>query len=100
MSTKQVGRAAVDTRKLRFVMNVNIDPIVGYVVGMDDYHWLVAHQPSSPPPSIALVHKGSTSYVDFTNTFLESEDDAFQSFARKVGESFWNGLAQKESETV
>jgi len=99
MSTKQVSRAAIDNRQLRFVLNVNLEPVEGYVVGMDDYHWMIA-QRSHPTalPTTALVHKGSTAYVEFTNMFLHSEDEQLQTFAKKVGASFWETLSKRERE--
>jgi hypothetical protein len=92
MSSKQISRAAMDRTRLRFRLNVNIDPIVGYVVGMDDYHWLVANQEAH----VMLVHKGSTVTVEFTEQTLDNEPLDMQSRIAKIGQPFWDACTRQQ----
>jgi hypothetical protein len=62
MSTSQIERAAAEYREVWFVMPSLPDGLIkGYVVGQDDYYWLVLST-SAPEISIdtpILLHKGS-----------------------------------------
>lgn len=89
MSTKQISRAATDGRKLAF--NTMSTSVVGYVVGMDDYHWLVMNLISD---TLALVHKGSTPTVIFMEEMLAGEGDDLQERVREVGQPFWDSLKE------
>ena len=66
MSTKQLAQTVKDGRKLRFNFPSG-DPLVGYLGGMDDYHWLVVTATSKH-----LIHKGNVTMVDI---FSESTYD-------------------------
>jgi hypothetical protein len=88
MSAKQISRAAVDNRKLAFNLIAPPSRVAGYVVGMDDYHWLVAQGNED----LLLVHKGSAATVEFLSGFLSSEDTDFQEYTKRVGASFWDSL--------
>jgi hypothetical protein len=89
MSTKQISRAAVDGRRLRFIFADRT--IEGYVVGLDDYHWLVAPYDSD---ELNLVHKGSASLVVFTAHTLNDEDPATQERVTKVGQAYWDSIKE------
>lgn len=88
MSDKQIATAAVTGRKLTFRTGVLV-PIEGYVVGMDDYHWLVA-EPSYEDRGVqtTLIHK-SCPLVTFTDEFLAGEIDEDRQIIRDIGGSFW-----------
>lgn len=58
MSTKQIATSVLGGRKVNF--RTLQGPIEGYVVGADDYHWLVAVVQGSGPKVIThLVHKSA-----------------------------------------
>lgn len=89
MSDKQIARAAVEGRKLVFRTEVLV-PMEGYIVGTDDYHWLVAC-PSQENQGVqtTLVHK-SCPLVTFTEEFLTGELDEDREHIQRIGMSFWN----------
>jgi hypothetical protein len=98
MSDKQMARAAVEGRKIIFCTGV-LTPMEGYVVGMDDYHWLIA-APSEGERGVqtTLVHK-SCPLVTFTADLLSGEIDEDREKIQSIGHSFWrycvdNGLSR------
>lgn len=88
MSAKQISRAAIDQRKLAFNLVAQPARVTGYVVGMDDYHWLV----STGSDGLSLVHKGSAVTVEFLPAFLADEDQPYQTYTKQIGEPFWASL--------
>lgn len=98
MSDKQIARAAVEGRKLIFRTGVLI-PLGGYVVGMDNYHWLIA-APSEGDTSVqtSLIHK-SCPLVTFTSEYLSGEISEDRKEIQRIGSPFWrycidNGLSR------
>lgn len=89
MSSRQVARAAVHGHNIRFVFNNNIEPITGYVVGQDDFHWLIAHSDGANFKT-TLVHKGSAALLTISpsSTLLNEEAD-FRTYVEKIGRGFW-----------
>lgn len=89
MSDKQMARAAVQGQCLVFRTGVEM-PVKGYVVGMDDFHWLIA-TPSNPrePVMTTLVHK-SCPLVSFTPVHLEDEDEDDRRIIQETGLAFWS----------
>jgi hypothetical protein len=89
MSDKQMARAAVDGRMLLFRTGVLV-PMDGYVVGMDDFHWLIA-TPSDghEPVQMTLVHK-TCPLITFTDHYLVDEDEVDRAKIQKIGSAFWN----------
>jgi len=89
MSDKQVGRAAYERRKMAF--QTVVETIRGYVVGVDDFHWLVAVPQigNGREAHLVLVHK-TCPVVDFTEVFLEMEPVDSKTFIQKVGTAFWD----------
>jgi hypothetical protein len=88
MSDKQVGLAAYNRRRLAF--QTTVDTVRGYVVGMDDFHWLVAVPQigNGREAHLVLVHK-TCPLVDFSEVFLEMETEDNKTFIRRVGMPFW-----------
>lgn len=88
MSDKQMARAAVDGRMLVFRTGVLV-PMEGYVVGMDDFHWLIA-TPSDghEPVQTTLVHK-TCPLVTFTDHYLVDESAGDREKVQKIGDAFW-----------
>jgi hypothetical protein len=88
VSAKAMARAAVE--KKRLIFNITGDwSVCGYLVGMDDFHWVVAELDGSDSPIINLVHK-SIPVVTFTAFTLQSEAEKFRQNVEKIGKSFWD----------
>lgn len=89
MSDKQIARAAVEGRRLIF-RTVAFTPLDGYVVGMDDYHWLIASigEELTDPVFTTLVHK-TCPLVSFTDTYLADEPDEDRTAIQQIGRPFW-----------
>lgn len=86
MSTKQIGRAAHERRKLAF--HTGVLDIAGYVVGSDDFHWFVASVHQEYGAYTALVHK-SCPVVVFTTSTLNEESEADREMITAIGTPFW-----------
>ena len=64
--------------------------IEGYLVGSDDFHWLVAHLGDTYLPQITLVHKGSASSITISPApTLDDETTSYQEFVTRIGRGFW-----------
>jgi hypothetical protein len=104
MSDRQLARAAVDGKKITFkiIASEYSYEVMGYVVGMDDYHWLVA-VPVAEGARLTLVHKGSADVINIPrDPHLNDEKPHVQEDVRAVGTDFWsfcrrNYLGQSES---
>lgn len=94
MSAKQMIQAALVGRKLQFAVSTGTTRS-GYLVGMDDYHWLVA-SPSAETSSVNLylLHKGSVPEVLFTTALLDSEPSTVGDAVRQVGDPFFSWCAR------
>lgn len=100
MSAKQIGRAAHAGIKIAF--HTGVYDISGYVVGSDDFHWLVTSVHRQYGVYTALVHK-SCPVVVFTADLLENETEDDRVAIEAIGAGFWEwcgktylGLSQKE----
>lgn len=93
MSDKQIGRSAYERRKLAF--QTSVETIRGYVVGADDFHWLVAVPQigNGREAHLVLVHK-TCPVVDFLEIFLEMETKESKTFIRGVGMAFWENCGK------
>lgn len=113
LSDKQIVEASRRGRKVifRFVSSLPGHEVEGYVVGMDDYHWMVAtprQRPSSAmghgdherweqaPLSTTLVHKSAPLIVLDPTPSLDSEDKTVVKAINKIREPFLASLDQKE----
>ena len=75
MSTKQLAHAAVAGRKVTFHFAApTLEPITGYLCGIDDFHWMVV----TPSGEQHLIHK-SVARVD-----LHSESTYDDEFLKDV----------------
>lgn len=91
MSDRQIGRAAVDGKRITFkiIASAYSYEVIGYVVGMDDYHWLVA-VPQEEGAGLTLVHKGSADVINIhRDPSLEFEPPYIRSEVEAVGTDFW-----------
>ncbi len=86
MSSKQIGRAAHAGIKIAF--HTGVYDISGYVVGADDFHWLVVSIHREYGVYTALVHK-TCPVVVFTADLLENETDGHRQAVEEIGSSFW-----------
>jgi hypothetical protein len=85
MSDKQMARAAVEGQLVTiYTTAVNLPKVEGYVVGSDDYHWLVA----TITEFVLLVHK-TAPVVVFTGHTLDREPESVQEWVTQVGQHFW-----------
>lgn len=91
MSDRQIAYAATSGRKVTFTVVHQEQPIVGYVVGSDDYHWLVA-DPSGEGDVVttSLVHKGLAPVATISPvSTLENEPPAVRAAVEGIGRGFW-----------
>lgn len=89
MSNKQVAYAATTGHKITFVLAHGLGSREGYVVGMDDYHWLVA-QPENDTIRKSIISKGNTVALDLSPApTLVDEPPAVRVAITEVGRGFW-----------
>jgi hypothetical protein len=89
VSTKQIAWAAVNGRLVKF--STTVGDQAGYVIGQDDFHWVIATVPqSSTAHQTALIHKGSAAVVTITDQLLDSEPDPIVSSITMAGSAFWS----------
>lgn len=102
MSDRQMARAAVDGRLIIFVqelssrLNETDRSMAGYLVGMDDYHWMIvseSHLMDEEPPVI-LVHKSCPFVMISSSTRLSDRPKSFRTKVGKIGERFWEHCKQ------
>lgn len=88
MSSKQLAHAAKAGRLLTFVFPDDL--IHGYLVGMDDYHWMVAEiHETDELVEIHLIHKGSVPRIRIARTpSLPSEPAAVRQQVEDLGRGF------------
>lgn len=90
MSDRQLARAATSGRRLTITLQTG-DSLMGYLVGSDDFHWLIAHmRHEHAEPQVTLIHKGSTPRIDISpSPTLHNEDEDYQAFVQQIGAGFW-----------
>ncbi len=98
MSTKQMAQAAVKGRTVR-VHIPGTETLHGYLVGMDDFHWLVA-EPDLDVQGKAvvathLVHKSAPRIMIDSTSLLSEEPDVIQAAIQEIGGSFFAYCANK-----
>lgn len=91
MSDRQLARAATSGRRLTITFHTG-EPITGYLVGSDDFHWLIAHIAyAGADPQVTLVHKGSAPRIDICPyPTLDNENAEYQAFVVQIGAGFWS----------
>jgi hypothetical protein len=95
VSSKEIARASVDGRKVTFTV-VGLEPVSGFVVAMDDYHWKVAvpiiQQSDDPDEDLfktVLVHK-SAPLVEVDRKPYDLRDGTPQALVLiAMSEQFW-----------
>lgn len=95
-SDKQLGRAAAEGKSARFYTDgVKEPPVLGYVVGMDDYHWTVAALGSEGLGVVTLIHRSCPVISISPEPSLEAEPDEFRAWLTGVGGKFWELCSQR-----
>jgi hypothetical protein len=97
MSNKQISEAAARGRKVTFAF-LSSQPaheVIGYVVGMDDYHWMVASvvpepAPEQDPIAIVLVHKSADMISLSSRNSFDQETQEVQKALTDIGGAFWD----------
>lgn len=103
MSDRQMARAAVDGRLITFIQQLRMDwdepnaALSGFLVGMDDYHWMIV--PDSVNKSedlpVILVHKSCPFVMISRDVFLGDQPEPFRAAVRKIGSGFWSHCRQE-----
>lgn len=97
MSDKQIARAATLGKRItfRFLSSHPYHEVSGYVVGMDDYHWLIAsvlpeedRAKSDEKISISMVHKSRVDLILIGPQALKTEPVSDEIIS--VGQGFWD----------
>jgi hypothetical protein len=88
MSTRQMAWAATAGRKITFTWLGPAHTLEGYLVGMDDFNWLITSIGSEP--QTVLVHKASPDLtVISAEPSLHSEPNHVQDAVYAVGRPFF-----------
>lgn len=100
MSTKQMAYAAVKGRKLTVHGAGGAAPVHGYLVGMDDFHWLLAEitwpgDGGKPQVDTHLIHKSAPRIRISHTTSLSDEHDDVQALVNEIGRSFFAHCQEK-----
>lgn len=99
VSDRQIAGAASRGRKVTFQF-LTANPgheVSGYIVGMDDYHWMVASVvPESTrvqgdsPIALSLVHKSRVDLIRLHDaSTINKESESAQAALVEVGQKFW-----------
>lgn len=95
MSSKQIAYAVLAGKRLTFRIPT-VGVVEGYVIGMDDYHWFVAHveddNTSGDNDSLVettLLHKGSVAAINISRKpALASEAHHIRVAVEELGRAF------------
>ena len=81
--------AATAGRKVTFWFLASDIHLEGYLVGMDDYHWLIAASKGDDVET-TLVHKSSADLVTISKeSSLDSEPDTVKVAVEEIGRGFF-----------
>lgn len=92
MSTHQMAKAATTGRKVTFRWLSANQTVEGYLVGMDDYNWLITSigRADDSQPQTLLVHKASPDLtVISAESSLDSETGRMQAAVQEIGRAFF-----------
>lgn len=94
MSAKQLAWAATRGRRISFRFLSAGYTASGYLVGMDDYHWMVAvprGDDNDPFVETTLVHKGSADLITIErDQILDAEPPAIRVSVEEIGRPFFS----------
>ena len=106
VSSKQIAKAALHGRKvtMKFLRSQPAHEVNGYVVGMDDFHWLVASvipaylRVGDETVSLSLIHKSSADVIGLaSDSTLNLEDTDTQKALTRLGGAFWSWCEENYS---
>ena len=63
-------------------------PILGYLVGMDDFHLQIA-QVGGDAVTLGLIHKSAPLIAFSNDAFLCDESEEHQNAVKEIGDAFW-----------
>jgi hypothetical protein len=87
MSSRQMARAATDGRRITLAWLDAKHEVNGYLVGMDDFHWLIL----ADDLQTHLIHKSSPDFVIIEKSCsLTSESSLLQETVDEMGRAFFN----------
>ena len=90
MSSKQLAYAATVGRRITFDFLSSGRTIQGYLVGMDDFHWLVSYAVLGEVETV-LLHKGAVDMVTLTGSrTLADEEPGVQVAIEATGQPFFD----------
>ncbi len=99
---KQLGRAAVEKKKVTFMVNLGSNhEIAGYITGMDNYTVMVAvpmHDDDGHAVGVGryFVHKGSAAVIKISPTeTLADEVESVREEVSKIGSASWRAFREK-----
>jgi len=98
---KQLARAAMDRRKVTFMVNLGSNyEVPGYIVGMDDYIVMVCvpsydrYTGDGIGTTVTFVHKGSAAVTKISpDQTLDDESELVRTRVTAIGSKFWAELA-------
>lgn len=92
MSSKQLAYVATAGRQIRFDFLSSGACVIGYLVGMDDFHWMVATVDAVDATiCTVLLHKGAVDMVTLTGTrVLTDEDPSAKVAIEEIGRPFFD----------
>jgi len=103
MSDRQMARAAVDGRLITFIQELRASyaeqdrSISGFLVGADDYHWMIVPEEFSNPEQdlpVVLVHKSCPFVMISPSTRLSGRPKSFRTKVGEIGRGFWEHCKQ------
>lgn len=104
MSDRQMARAAVDGRLVIFIQELNTSlndgdrSIRGFLVGADDYHWMIIPDDSlrleDGDLSVILVHKSCPFVMISGSARLGDRPEIDQKRVARIGQGFWDYCKQ------
>jgi hypothetical protein len=90
MSSRQIAHAATGGRRVTFLWLTAKHTIEGYIVGMDDFHWLVIPTDAFSDWQPVMIHKASPDItVISTESSLDSEPDHVKVAVEEIGRGFF-----------
>ena len=96
VSDKQLGRAAAEGKAVRFYTEgTEKPPVLGYVVGMDDYHWAVGILSTEGLPLVTLIHRSCPVISISPDTTLTEEPEGYREWLTGVGGQFREFCSKK-----
>ena len=96
VSDKQLGRAAAEGKAVRFYTEgTEKPPVLGYVVGMDDYHWAVGIVSTEGLPLVTLIHRSCPVISISPEETLATEPESYRAWVIGLSAQFREFCSKK-----